>query len=315
MPRARVPCRYGVNCYDHDFDHRTTYSHPSEESESDDDYTTNHQETRRPCRYGSQCYNKKPSHLKEFSHPSEQSSSDDDDASTCQETQTPCRYGSQCYNKNPSHLKEFFHPPEQSNSDADNASTCQETRTPCRYGSKCYNKKRSHLEEFSHPEIPENYSETLLSNNEARPPCKYGADCVRRRPSHFREYSHPANTAHSAAERVLATEHELPVYWGKNVFTEPYREMNVHRNSNEFRIINDLLNSTIGQHGNSWGTIYKKDPVEFVVTKITKIRNRTLWDDYCYRKVSINCTVIGLEKEFYNILIFSPYSRGFMREI
>jgi hypothetical protein len=246
----------------------------------------NMSEPQTPCRYGVNCYNKGPSHLANYSHPQVLSNPGNYRTSIGDDMGTPCRYGIKCYNKDPSHLSEYSHPQELSDSDDDYTSPYHEIRTPCRYGIKCYNKDSSHLKEYSHPQISEDCDKKFPPSNEARPPCKFGADCYRRKPSHVRKYSHPDDNAHSEAGCVLTIEHKPPVYWGKNVLTKSYLERNVNPNSNEFRIINDLLNSTIGQHGNLWGTSYSRDPVEFIVTKITQVHNRDLWQEYCFKKVS-----------------------------
>jgi hypothetical protein len=87
-------------------------------------------------------------------------------------------------------------------------------------------------------------------------------------------------------QRILEIKRDVPSYWGINAFDEPYREIQISPKSPEFNIIRDLLNDTIEAHGDKFGTIYKKDPTEFLVTNITRIHNKKLWHEYCFKKVN-----------------------------
>ena len=52
-------------------------------------------------------------------------------------------------------------------------------------------------------------------------------------------------------------------------------------------MINELLNSTIGSHGNNYGTVSGKDPTAFIVKEILRIENIKIWREYCFKKVNI----------------------------
>ncbi|UJR17101.1 hypothetical protein I4U23_003998 [Adineta vaga] len=88
-------------------------------------------------------------------------------------------------------------------------------------------------------------------------------------------------------KRILSIPRDTPSYWGINAFEEPFREIDIRHESPKFRIIDDLFNSTIANHGNRFGTIYGKDPTKFIVTKITRIHNDKLWHEYCFKKDNI----------------------------
>jgi chromosome segregation ATPase len=91
-------------------------------------------------------------------------------------------------------------------------------------------------------------------------------------------------------QKILAVKRDTPSHWGINALSEMYREIDIRPNSPEFAMVSDLLNDTIENHGNNYGTIYGKDPTEFIVTKVTRIHNKKLWHQYCFKKV--NRTVI-----------------------
>ena len=86
-------------------------------------------------------------------------------------------------------------------------------------------------------------------------------------------------------KRILEIRRDTPNYWGSNALDEPFREIPIQSESAEFGIIDDLLNETIGRHGNRYGTIFGKDPTDFIITKLTRVQNRKLWHEYCFKKV------------------------------
>jgi hypothetical protein len=86
-------------------------------------------------------------------------------------------------------------------------------------------------------------------------------------------------------QQILEIKGATPSYWGTNAFEESFREINIRSDSSEFSIISQLLNDTIRIHDNKYGTIDKKNPTEFIVTKITRIHNKKLWHEYCFRRV------------------------------
>ncbi|CAF3833579.1 unnamed protein product [Rotaria sp. Silwood1] len=302
---GRIPCRYGEDCYNTNSSHLKEYSHPHKPQDANDKCKSNDAQSplakQTPCRYGKDCYNTKPSHLKEYSHPHELLDSDDEYTSNDEQYSSigrfPCRYGEDCYNTNLSHLKEYSHPHKtQDTNDTCKSNDAQSTsakQTPCRYGKDCYDKDPSHLKEYSHPHKTQDANDKCKSNDAQsssakQTPCRYGKDCYNKDPSHLREFSHPHNDVQSEMhQNILRTKHHTPIYWGKKAFTESYHEINVNAGSTEFEIISDLLNGTIEHHGNKYGTIYGQDPGQFVVTSITRIHNKTLWEEYCFKKERI----------------------------
>lgn len=145
---------------------------------------------------------------------------------------------------------------------------------PCKFGVRCYNKDPAHLAKYLHPITTEDMERMC----NFRPPCIYGGNCHRKDPFHFQKFFHPNGITPLEPEDVLTIDYKTPIYWGQNALSEPYLEVDVHYNSKEFRIISDLLNGTIGEHGNLYGTIYRKDPVELWVTKIKRIHSKGLWE-------------------------------------
>ncbi|CAF5127941.1 unnamed protein product, partial [Rotaria sp. Silwood1] len=48
--------------------------------------------------------------------------------------------------------------------------------------------------------------------------------------------------------------------------------------------IKQLINSTISQHNNKYGTVNGQNPTEFLIKKIVRIHNDELWHLYSYKK-------------------------------
>lgn len=161
-----------------------------------------------------------------------------------------------------------------------------EAQKVCKYGSSCYDHNLSHRAKYFHPEKYEDNQKRPSSANEARLWCQYGAECYRKDPLHLKTYRHPRGIASAERNNVLIIGYRPPRRWGEHALSEPYLEVDIDGNSKEFRLISDLMNSTIVGHHNKFGTIYGKDPIQFKVTKITRIQNRDLWQKYCVRKVN-----------------------------
>ena len=85
--------------------------------------------------------------------------------------------------------------------------------------------------------------------------------------------------------RILEIKREAPSYWNSITFGKRFREVPIQPGSPEFGIIDGLPNDTIQSHDDKYGTIYGKDPTEFVITSFTRIQNRKLWHEYCFKKV------------------------------
>lgn len=88
-------------------------------------------------------------------------------------------------------------------------------------------------------------------------------------------------------QRILEIRRDVPNYWGVKTFNEPYRQIEIQSSSPEFLMLRDFLNQTIQGHNNQYGTIDGKDPTEFIVTQITRIHNRSLWQQHCFKKVEL----------------------------
>ncbi|CAF1297456.1 unnamed protein product [Didymodactylos carnosus] len=85
-------------------------------------------------------------------------------------------------------------------------------------------------------------------------------------------------------KQILTIECTTPSYWGLNALSKHYCEIAIPQNTKDFSVLNDLLNLTVQTHGNKFGTICEKDPTEFIVTKISRIKNVKPWQDYCFKK-------------------------------
>ncbi|CAF3593831.1 unnamed protein product [Rotaria sp. Silwood1] len=80
-------------------------------------------------------------------------------------------------------------------------------------------------------------------------------------------------------------------------------------NDQEYRLVEDELQSTIREHKDNCGGIFTR----YVVLKIEKIRNRRLWDRYCHRRNEIQDDNNGHENER---LLFhgSPFLHSIMHK-
>ncbi|CAF2791794.1 unnamed protein product [Rotaria sp. Silwood2] len=80
-------------------------------------------------------------------------------------------------------------------------------------------------------------------------------------------------------------------------------------NDQEYRLVEDALQSTIREHKDNCGGIFTR----YVVLKIEKIRNRRLWDRYCHRRNEIQEDNNGHENER---LLFhgSPFLHSIMHK-
>ncbi|CAF3892951.1 unnamed protein product [Rotaria sp. Silwood1] len=85
-------------------------------------------------------------------------------------------------------------------------------------------------------------------------------------------------------KKILAIPRQTPIYWRLSIFQEPYREIELSTQSFEFDIIKQLINSTISQHNNKYGTVNGQNPTKFLIKKIVRIHNDELWHLYSYKK-------------------------------
>lgn len=180
--------------------------------------------------------------------------------------QIPCQYGANCYRKNPTHFEKYSHPPALENSNVQQKISRKQLRDSVAY---LYDQNKA-LEEAM---------ENLRLQNEQIIAYQRQLENVVSKEMDEKE-RHEIEK-----QRILEVKLDTPNYWGRNAFDSPYREIEISSEAPEYSIVNDLLNSTIETHDNKYGTIYGEDPTEFIVTKITRIHNRKLWYDYCYKKV------------------------------
>jgi hypothetical protein len=176
----------------------------------------------------------------------------------------------------------------------------------CKYGEKCYRKNRKHLEKYSHPH-PHQPNDDLHKHLALAEKQFYvstaGLDNTNRYfemnakmkmamyhqqlPNELQQALNHRDIRQIEKQQILETRRDIPNYWGVNTFDQPYCQIEIHPESSEFNTLCELMNHTIGTHDNKYGTIYGRDPTEFIVTNITRIHNRNLWHVYCFRKVSI----------------------------
>ncbi|UJR24402.1 hypothetical protein I4U23_005779 [Adineta vaga] len=174
----------------------------------------------------------------------------------------------------------------------------------CKYGRNCYRQNPDHLQSYSHFDDFEQKSKSKLKKQKEKE-----LEFIQQMEIHVKELIKTnqleRNQYEQKFEEILAKTHDdeekreierqrtlyislqSPSYWGSNALKELYREIDISNTSPEFHIINELINSTITTHGNKYGTIYGQDPTEFIITKIQRIQNTTLWHEYCYKKQSI----------------------------
>ena len=208
----------------------------------------------------------------------------------------PCRYGSDCYRTNPSHLERYSHPhvqrqctsdrplPEQTTASSSDSSPAGGRRR------RISSRKKEELQFIDQVEThirslttdlnsKDEEIEQLRQDQLAMKTCNENLERIVIDETERRE------RREIEEKRLLSIPQQTPSYWGPNAFSESRREIQLSNESPEFRLIKDLLNSTITTHGNLFGTIYGQDPTEFVVTEIKRVQNRRLWHEYCCKKV------------------------------
>ncbi|CAF1501761.1 unnamed protein product [Adineta steineri] len=216
----------------------------------------------------------------------------------------PCRYGLQCYRKNPEHFKNYSHPAEHERnkhmSKPDDLTTSTIHNDDERFSSPITHprrknklkKKDEELEFINQMErhVLALHSELKLKGQKIE---KLEQDQIEMRLYNQSLEQIIADDSEMHERRELEQKHSItipkrpPSYWGSNAFSQSYREIQISNESPEFRIINDLMNSTIATHDNHYGTIYGRDPTEFIITEIKRIQNIDLWNEYCFKKDSI----------------------------
>jgi hypothetical protein len=226
----------------------------------------------------------------------------------------PCRYGLDCYRTNPDHFEHYSHPPDHerrkripalanqevistaaddgTTADAPNSTSSLDTssRRKTHYRKKIAKQKQDELRFIEQVESRVHELNALVQSQKQEID-KLSQDRMNIIISHqnlekvLTDEVELAERRELEQKRMLAVPQQMPSYWGPNAFSESYREIEISHESPEFHIINDLLNSTITTHDNRYGTIYGKDPTEFLVTQIKRIQNAKLWREYCFKKV------------------------------
>ncbi|CAF1308166.1 unnamed protein product [Adineta steineri] len=243
---------------------------------------------RKPCPYGLKCCSTSQNHFDNFSHPLGFQVKQTQNTLKCQsqntdQEKTPCLYGLICRRRNPDHFEKYSHPVEsniESQSDNSNSPSLQEN----------FEKQLQLVEKRFLASIADLQNKNEYYEQEIE---KLRQDKIKMAEYHLQLENDLALELDERERReskklhVYSIQRKTPNYWGINAFEVPYREINIRQESGEFTMINDLFNSTIGSHGNQFGTIYGKDPTEFIVTNIKRIHNDKLWHEYCFKKDSI----------------------------
>lgn len=184
---------------------------------------------------------------------------------------------------------------------------------PCRFGLKCYRTNPQHFQRYSHPlghqrkinqtdskseelkfiQIVEEHVNKLIADRQLK-----DEEIKKLREDKLKMIRYYQSLEKALAQeielrekcelekkRILAIPRAVPSYWGLATFSESYREIQLLSESTEFCVIRDLMNSTIGTHGNKYGTVNGNDPTEFLITNVKRIRNTALWHEYCFKKV------------------------------
>jgi hypothetical protein len=232
----------------------------------------------------------------------------------------PCRYGVKCYRTNPHHYEQFSHPPGHKREPIqnlssqpvtsinvdhrrtspvlaviDNSSSSTAAISQCDIELKTKSNKHKR-KELRFIELVEGHVQELITSVQLKDQEIEKLRCDMAKMVKYHQSLEKALTdeldyrerREYEQQHNLAIPRQTPSYWGPNAFSESYREIQIPNDSPEFDIINNLLNATIETHGDLYGTIYGKDPTEFLVTQIKRIQNIRLWHEYCYKKVRVS---------------------------
>jgi hemerythrin len=239
----------------------------------------------------------------------------------------PCQYGLDCYRTNPDHFEHYSHPPNHKRKCTPNSASravipliVDDERVSSKLAAASWRETRKTSDERKHEELGfielvEKRVQELIDNSQFKDQeinklCQDQLNMINYHQNlekaladelEYRE-RHEFEQQHS-----LVIPRQRPSYWGPNAFSESYREIQISNESPEFVLINSLLNSTIAIHENYYGTIYGKDPTEFVLTGIKRIQNIKLWNEYCYKKVRLYLIAKGI----FSALIRSVLYRHF----
>ena len=277
--------------------------------------------SKKPCIYGDKCYRRNAEHLARYSHPSEISNINAS-ATNMREAESsskiPCKYGDKCYRNNPEHLKEYFHPQKITmkfalqDQEAEIGALKQRAEQELELKQAEIEAMRQQLEKAQIESgqrksdgesqqlemVKKQFDESMLGLQKEKQDLDETIGTLQEEKRRIGIYlqqlekalAREANVRERLEEEnktVLKIKLDPPSYWGTNAFDEAYHEVEISSKSPEFSLLQDLLNNTIELHDSKRGTIYGKDPTEFLVTKIIRIHNRNLWHEYCFKKVII----------------------------
>lgn len=203
--------------------------------------------------------------------------------------QIPCRYRERCYRKNPLHFEKYSHPHALQN---------QMTHSEIVANAETKLEAQQHIYKKHLERVEKQFLDTVTDLQNEKRDLTEMVESLRKEATKFAMYHQHLENALAEEldkrerrelekQRILEIKRDTPNYWGINAFDQSYREINIHPDSLEFNIISGLLNNTVETHNNQYGTIYGKDPTEFIVTRITRIHSKKLWHEYCFKKVNI----------------------------
>ncbi|CAF1099551.1 unnamed protein product [Rotaria sordida] len=307
FPTTLPQCKYGVACYETDGSHFEQFLHPPS-------HRRHHTSNTSSSRVNSS--SKIDQH-----RTNEQDMVPSNEISTMK-TLPPCKYGLSCYRTNPNHFEHYSHPlghirQEQFSNigDVDIPIVSNDSPSPmvptCRPDNERKLKLKEKLKEQKKSELHfielmQNKVESLIDQLELK---DKEITKLRQDLTEMVTYSQELEMALAEEinhrerrelerKQIVAIPRQTPRYWGPNAFEEPYREIEISTQSPEFDIINQLMNATISNHGNKYGTINGQDPTEFLINRIIRIHNNELWHTYCYKKPNI-CRNCGRHEQYH----------------
>jgi hypothetical protein len=225
--------------------------------------------------------------------------------------QIPCKYGMGCYRQNPVHFEKYSHPFEfQRRETTGNQLTTvesvyQDPNSETIADLKVESEVQQQISQLHLDLVEKRFVESIADlknkNEYYEQEIKKLCEEKKKMAMYHQQLEHALaqeldkrDRREIQKQRILITPRDTPIYWGTNAFSEPFRAIDIRQESPEFGIINDLLNSTIETHNNKYGTIYGKDPTEFIVTQISRIHNEKLWHEYCFKKVNSTSILTSL---------------------
>ena len=205
-------------------------------------------------------------------------------------SQISCRYGKDCYRENSEHLRKYSHPHETSSPIDDSSRNINCEQEESEEQEQIAPNHRKLVEKQFLESIADKENEIKNLKQQLEDLLK-DADKIALHHQHLlnalAEEKNNRERRKIENQRILQIRRDTPIYWGNNVLDLPFRKILIPVNSPQFNVVEDILNNTIGKHGNKFGTIEDKDPTEFIVSSVTRIYNRDLWSRYCFNRVSM----------------------------